>query len=483
MRLLLLPYLLIALLISISSLWAADPELPQISALTAIQDGPRIQVRILASQRPVFSSYQLSDPERLVIDFPQMQLAPQVGPPPLRSVLIDRLSLEAPTDFDNLVRLVIWLRAPADYRMEQQNGSLVIILEPLPGSPLLALNAPQTSQKTGQSETPTTVAATLQAEREDAERKRLEAERRQREIAEQKRLEAERRQREIAEQKRLEAERRQREIAEQKRLEAERRQREIAEQKRLEAERRQREIAEQKRLEAERRQREIAEQKRLEEERRQREIAEQKRLEEERRQREIAEQKRLEEERRLREIAQQKRLEEERRQREEAKKKRLEEERQKRENAQRERMQAEVERAKKAERNRQNELAKRKNLKVTKLHPASGPATLRFVGFHPQNGGARVSVTFNRTANMTTQWVDTHTARFIFAPARVVNRMNLLPLQTAAFNTPVESVQPDWNPLDQTVSLTVHLSSQAQFSVQRHDFRIDILFEPVSGQP
>ena len=129
---------------------------------------------------------------------------------------------------------------------------------------------------------------------EEAERQRLEAQRRAAEEAERQRLEAERRAAEEAERQRLEAERRAAEEAERQRLEAERRAAEEAERQRLEAERRAAEEVERQRLEAERRAAEEAERQRLEAQRRVAEETERQRLEAERRAAEEAERQRLE---------------------------------------------------------------------------------------------------------------------------------------------------------------------------------------------
>ena len=160
----------------------------------------------------------------------------------------------------------------------------------------------------------------LEAERIAAEKK-AEEERLAAEKAEQERLEAER----IAAEKKAEEERLAAEKAEQERLEAER----IAAEKKAEEERLAAEKAEQERLEAER----IAAEKKAEEERLAAEKAEQERLEAER----IAAEKKAEEERLAAEKAEQERLEAERI----AAEKKAEEERLAAEKAEQERLEAE----------------------------------------------------------------------------------------------------------------------------------------------
>ena len=172
----------------------------------------------------------------------------------------------------------------------------------------------------------------IEAERIAAEKK-AEEERLAAEKAEQERLEAER----IAAEKKAEEERLAAEKAEQERLEAER----IAAEKKAEEERLAAEKAEQERLEAER----IAAEKKAEEERLAAEKAEQERLEAER----IAAEKKAEEERLAAEKAEQERLEAERI----AAEKKAEEERLAAEKAEQERLEAErIAAEKKAEQER-----------------------------------------------------------------------------------------------------------------------------------
>ena len=434
-----------------------DAGLNRLGAVSMDWTDGLVTITITASKEPIFTSYLLSGPERLVIDFPRTCLEPELEAPPGRNDLVRRIVLETPRELERTVRLVIYLTQAVDFTIARQSRMLVLKLEQLPGGVPVAWRRE----------------AAGRAERqggEGLEIERLEKERRRQEEAERKRLEEERLRQEGSERQRLEKESRQQEESERKRLEEERLRQEESERQRLEEERLRQEESERKRLEEERRREEEAERRRLEEERRRQEM-ERKRLEEEREQEELEEQKRQREEA-IRRAEEERRRREGARRREEEQRRRMEEIRRREE---RERLEREERQA--AARRSQAEAERRKRLPLKKLRARPlKPARLKVVGFHAEGSNPRISVDFDSEVEVRHEWLGDRMLRFTFYPARITNKVNTLPLQTSVFGTPIQLIRPDWSPREKTVHLRVELSRKVPFMVHKSANRIDLIF-------
>ncbi len=435
-------------------------------------------LHIQANYKPVLSSYLLSNPERLVLDFPNSELKPGVQSPPGGNALISHIELDEQAASENTVRVVLYLQAPVDYSISHEKNTLTLILQPMPGSVPVAMVTPSPSKA-----------------QMDAEKKRLEEERRKQQKAERLRQEEERRKQQEAERLRLEEERRKQQEAERLRLEEERRKQQEAERLRLEEERRKQQEAERLRLEEERRKQQEAERLRLEEERRKQQEAERLRLEQERLKQQEAERLRLEEERRE-QAAERARLEEEQRRKQEAERLRLQQQQQ-REQAERERLEQQRLRQQQEERRQQEEEARQKalererlerlraktdtrevvpSLPTKKLTPiSSGPATVRRIGFHPEVEYIRVNIMFDKPTDFGYEWQSPTLLLVHFSPARVTNKVNLLPLYTRAFGTAVSAIRPDWDSRKQIVTLRIELNRECSVRIQREQNDVDIL--------
>ncbi len=593
-----------------------------VQGLHARQDGGRTILELTSEAAPVFTSFLLPDPDRLILDFPHCRGIENLRVPSITGNLVRDLTVEKLKGADEGLRLVLFLARAADFRMERMKNGLRIVLEPLPGGLELArMEIPEKvseeipaspippappewpeKEKTSDVSEPPPVPAmdmipeekqevriamleTAASEEEkpgekphaktrqeppppaplpppsatnaepveqvqpaeivenaepsehaqpvgivekaeaaekaentenaeiiraespvaaeknplpspseegdwrsvpDAEatlsvtetrRQREEMERKERVEEEKGRLltlkakeEEERKQREEAERKRLLAER-ERLLAEKARQEEEKRQREEAERKRLETER-ERLLVEKARQEEEKKQREEAERKRLEAER-ERLLEEKARQEEERKQREEAERKRLLAERE-RLLAEKARQEEERKQREEAEHKRL--------LAERERLLAE--KARQEEERKQREEAENAGketpvLPVRKLSPdTQPPARLNVFGFRSEYPAGRVEIQFERPVEVASEWLNEKEIRFVFRPARITNKINLLPLNTAAFGTVVTAIRPDFSKAAGEVYFRVELRRKAAFKVERNGATVNLFFWP-----
>ncbi|RJO63925.1 MAG: hypothetical protein C4523_19180 [Myxococcales bacterium] len=494
--------LLIACAASVAPLFAAS-EANAIKRIVVSGESRGALVIVTGQRSFVFSAYTLDGPSRLVIDFfattpPARYISPAVPPVPLVSLDVD--TVEGASD---ATRLTIVLAAQAEYDIEQKGSRLYVRLTAPPIAPPIAVAAAPVEPEKAVLEPPPAVA---EPEADLEEARRLEEERFALAMAEEKRNADRRRQeREEAERLRLEEERRRAEEAERLKAEQarheeeERRLAEEAERRKQEEERLKAE-AEQRRLEELRLQAEAAERQRLEEERRQAEIAEQQRLEAERRQAELAERVRREEEAkrlaeeaeraRLAELAERVRQEEARRRAEQAELARLEEERRRAEAEQRRqeeerRLEGERQRAEAARRETE-EAAKREALPVRKLVPAAGhPVVFKFVGFKPLAEWAQVKAEFDGDVSVSSEWISDKEVVFRFTPARVVNRLSLLPLQTEVFGTPVLLLKPDWSPKEKTVTLRVVLSVHVPFVIAQRTGVVEINFsqKPLEAAP
>ena len=583
MRVIALCILLLGVFMSSFSHAAEDDDMNTILSFGTFHEGEAIVFTITGTKAPIFSSYFLSQPERLVLDFPQTVISKGVSAPLADSSLVERVSITAPLDMPKVLRLVFFLSAKADYRADQKERVLYLRLEPMPRAVAIREVVKHAEEQAHRNEHESVFQQSQEEKSRQAERQAIQTEqdRIQAEDARHEKVKAEEeyqaesqaqrdRQREDLENKSEQNTESTRKLAEneRRRLEAERHENRLVEEKsrsgnaassqtksdreRLENERankavsksdndsaakeevfrrnileegyallseKERQAKEEETLrdqrrdelqvEKDHREQELKEMKTAQDtpERRAelREIEEQKKAhraevekeKSERQDRIAAESKARDEELKraakerademesvkLAQAEERDLLEKERRQEQEARKKELEQEQlarseeRKREEKEFNKRIAEEKSAREQER---AEMDKLRSLLVRKAGRDTVPR-LKRVGFHLDPLGSVVSVEFDQETDVTTEWKDDTVATFHFSPARVVSKIDLLPLQTADFGTSVLGIYPDWNARDREFLLDVKLKGKLPFVVQRDGARMTILFKETSA--
>ena len=382
----------------------------RLSAIMTQTTEKSVSITISGNSSPVFSSYMLSHPDRLILDFPRCTVERGLAVPQASSDLVGEISLASSSEDQDAIHLVIRLAQSVDFNIVRRGNSIVVRIKNLPGSNgSLDIN--------GETMLAQNEAKSLEKEREEKQ-KQLEAERRIQEEMERKK----------AEELRL-------------KHEEEKKEKQRAEELRLKHEEEERRKAEELRLERARQ-----EAKKAEEERLRREEAKRLKLEEkERQKREQLERLRQEENARIK----------------------AKEEQLLREAAIRKAEQERIER----------EREKRTHLPVKKLKPASGPAILKRVGFKKEGLSARINADFSQEVEVSFEWLDDKTVLFRFQNAKIINRVDTLPLHTGAFGTPVQLIRPDWSPGTGEVLIRVELTGKISFKIMRYEKRIEIFFK------
>jgi regulator of protease activity HflC (stomatin/prohibitin superfamily) len=204
----------LAALLMVSGLAApafAQADLNVISAVRVRAEGGRSTIEIVGTKKPSFTTFTMSDPARLVVDVSEAIFK---GVPAIQTIgngsVTDIRTASYGSDQSAIARVIIGFSEELDTEIAASKSSLLISV---------AREAPLVAGAELPGKGADTLAAEQQA-RDEAEKKRLEEERRQaaeqqaRAEAEQKRLEEERRQaaeqqaRAEAEKKRLEEEHR-----------------------------------------------------------------------------------------------------------------------------------------------------------------------------------------------------------------------------------------------------------------------------------
>lgn len=442
-----LPLLLIILFLCCSPLYAAN-TLHEL----ALADGEGTVLLIRADSPLTFSSYWLSQPTRLVIEFAQTRHGRDLHMPATNGRLITKMLLESPPELAGGTRLTLILAARLDAQFATDGNSVRLTLRPFGGQP-----APQDAyaRAAAREAELKRLALAEEATKLEAEHRRAEEAERRRQVEEKAHLEAAR----LEEARRVAEEAKARDVAE-----AEKARVAAIEAARSEELRRAAEEAKaQEAAQAEAARRRQEDQVRAEAAAlaaNQRAEAEKARLAAE-----AAEKAKAEAAAKLAE-AERTRVEEARRiaAAENAKAEAAAREAAHRAEEEKARLASEAERqARESERVR--------SLHVTKL---SNLATLQRLGFQGQSARCLVWAEFSQPVDVASEWPDEHTLLVTFSPARIANRINTYPLDTKAFGSLVTYIQPDFDPAEKRVTFRLRLTGRTPLAVQKNGGRIEL---------
>ena len=117
----------------------ASDDMNRVDAVHTETRGDAVLLALLGQIVPLFSSYQLENPRRLVIEFAHTSYAPQNldALPNVHTSLVNRLEMRNHTQNDvPMLRMMFYLEQPADFDVQADEQGVRILLQPFAASPL-----------------------------------------------------------------------------------------------------------------------------------------------------------------------------------------------------------------------------------------------------------------------------------------------------------------------------------------------------------